>query len=1002
MQFTSQQQAVIDSWGQGLAVWAGAGCGKTSTLVAKCEALVRKNPDARFAAVSFTERSTRDLQERLSLLFPLQGNLGSHWVLTIHGLCGAILQDFPKESGFEGDETILNEGEAEKLWERALEKLWFSLKKPEISQSLERLLVRETRTSLLDLLARLRHLEPFGVLEELQSQSWPDPDRAALSCVGKFVIEEYERLKQRSGSIDFNDLERGARRALEMATVRSYYHGIFDLVLVDEFQDTNPIQAELLWRFAREQSTNLCVVGDPKQSIYRFRDADVTVFSEYCAKLPQKIDLSGNFRSRPALIDFINHVCEPVFESSGLTYTSLIAQREESEDSDPLLWLDLGEPEQLGHWLKKQGPLEDFALLLRKIRGNEKWLQGLMAAGIPLLVGSGGLFWEDVRVREICALLKWWDYPGNTLSGVSFLRAPWVAVSDEQLDQWILDQRDLLEAFLNLDHPLAEILKPLRRQTVSPSALLLELLKNPKVESELGVQVLSLWHRLEEWSQRGMDFSGCVRELNRALQRSARERELPPPKLEGQLTVLTLHGAKGLEFKKVILVDFAGKTRTPDSPLLYWDRKRGAYLGKREISGERLVTAEEKVWKEQERVKNLEESKRLFYVALTRAQDQLVLVHLLQPEKEKEEDFSDSKIYTTDYWRAWVQASVSSLPRPPRIEVLSSEKRPPQPMVPPEELSSLPEPPLRGAPPIFQRVRHSVTEWNLFSQCPRAYEWKILKKKWVPQKKERGSAQSQSLPLSASELGSRIHQCLEKGDDLGLKDLEKEIGSQFFSADQLIAWAQQTPLMKEVQSENGKVWKELAFEIPVLGEVLVGAIDRLVYSPESDEYSIVDFKFTLAPKSARDLKESYRFQMELYAWAIGMLEPKAIGRVKAFLVQIGADTPSVIEVSLPTWVGEALSHERSLETDRLQEHPVASRIQDIQALLRRYSTEPFETAVAIPKPGRACRFCDFNSICDVAEKPATLAPEPSKSDLEQIHQGSFSFVSPASPDGVSP
>jgi DNA helicase-2/ATP-dependent DNA helicase PcrA len=307
--FTPEQLEVIHSWGKGQAVIAGAGCGKTTTLVAKCVALLERKPEARFAAVSFTEKSAADLRDKLSRSLPRteKGSpLSGHWVTTIHGLCGSVIREFPREAGMDGEETVLAEADARVMWERALEKLWFDELPEDVRLALEQLLDRESKDSLADLLARLKSLFTFRVFERFSDG---DDDTLALAIVGAYVIDGYERAKRRRGVIDFDDLERGARRALSHERVREAFHRRFDLVMVDEFQDTNPVQAEILWRLARPDLSNLCVVGDPKQSIYRFRDADVSVFEECCAQLSVRQKLTLNFRCRPGILDFTNAVC---------------------------------------------------------------------------------------------------------------------------------------------------------------------------------------------------------------------------------------------------------------------------------------------------------------------------------------------------------------------------------------------------------------------------------------------------------------------------------------------------------------------------------------------------------------------------------------------------------------------------------------------------------------------------------------------------------------------
>src|SRR4051812_25332667 len=106
---TSEQQAVVTSWGKGQAVLAGAGSGKTTTLVIKCEELVKRNPEARFAAVSFTEKSASELREKLSERGLIDEDQGRHLVTTIHGLCSAVLREFPRFADLDGEETVLTE-----------------------------------------------------------------------------------------------------------------------------------------------------------------------------------------------------------------------------------------------------------------------------------------------------------------------------------------------------------------------------------------------------------------------------------------------------------------------------------------------------------------------------------------------------------------------------------------------------------------------------------------------------------------------------------------------------------------------------------------------------------------------------------------------------------------------------------------------------------------------------------------------------------------------------
>jgi ATP-dependent exoDNAse (exonuclease V) beta subunit len=940
-----EQQTVIDTWGKGLAILAGAGSGKTTTLVSKCVQLIQLNPKARFAAVSFTERSASDLKEKLSLtLSKILGPtcLHSHWIMTIHGLCGSIIKEYPREAGMDGEESILTEPEAQLLWEKALESLWLDELPDEIRLGFEVLLDRESRDGLEALLKRVKDLSVLGVMEFLDSLD--NRDSQALSKVSRYVIDRYERLKQRQGFLDFNDLERGAARALESPSVRDAYHHRFDLVLVDEFQDTNPNQAQIIRKLARPDLSNLCVVGDPKQSIYRFRDADVSVFRDFCSQMPVQQSLTWNFRSRPGIIDFANRVCEKAFEASEMEFESLVPRRESIPDQPSVVRLDIQNPTQLGHWILNQVsegiPLHEMVLLVRKIRGNEKWFKALTGCGIPLAIGSGGLFWEDPRVRELVAFLKWWDNPGNALSGATFLRAPWMKISDVDLDRWVSQDPTWKEPFFKSSHLIAESLRPFLSQIVRPGELLMALLIDQAIEDELAAPLMGLWHRVEALSSRGLDFHSVIVELSSTIQENRREREVPAPKNLGQLPVLTFHGAKGLEFSHVILVDLGEKNRASDMPLLFWDRQKGAYLGNRNADGDRdRDDPVESGWRESEKRKNLEESKRLFYVALTRARERLILVC---PElKDADTEFQPEVVLNQDFWRGWIECSGYSLPQIKLAKATGSFQGQHQLVKPSSQKSFL------AKKQRWSRARHSVTEWTLLSRCPRAYEWTFI----------RPVAVSVGLPeiglltgekvttwleseISHQELGTRVHACLEKGDFNGLKELENEIGPNRFSADPIISWALSSSWMAPSQpSQQRTVWTELVFEVPLKNEILVGSMDRVILNEQSGRprYTLIDFKVSERPKSTSALLQAYQTQMELYAWALTAMDPKAVlSDVETVLVNLSAVSVQVV----PIFLGR-------LNLDQLVGK----------------SLEIIDGAPGQPAPSLLCRYCEFRTRC---------------------------------------
>jgi ATP-dependent exoDNAse (exonuclease V) beta subunit len=998
-QFSPEQQDVIQAWGQGMAVLAGAGSGKTTTLVAKCAELLERNPKAKFAAVSFTERSASDLRAKLSLTLssrpgtaPLDSSMTSHWVMTIHGLCRAILKEFPKEAGFDGEETVLSEAESRLLWERAMDSLWLEDLPDPIRVSLEALLDRESRDSLSGLLDRVRRLLAFGALTYLKDSE--DGSSQNLFRVAHFVLEKYDRLKRRQGRLDFDDLERGADRALEFPEVRDAYHRRFDLVLVDEFQDTNPVQSRIIWRFVKADLSNVCVVGDPKQSIYRFRDADVTVFEEFCKKLPLRFSLTWNFRSRPDVIEFANQVCAKAFAASEMVFEALVPKRDPDPNLDSVVRFDIQSPSDLGEWIQgevKRGiPLGQFALLIRKIRGNEKWFKALTAAQIPIAIGSGGLFWEDPRVREMVAFLKWWNNPGNSFSGGVFLRSPWMQISDETLDRWVQLDPSWRIPFFSSQHPVAVQLKPLLNQAIRPGELLMALLVDQQSEDELGGPLLGLWHRVEDMTSRGMDFHSVVLELSEAVRENRREKQVPAPRNLGQLTILTLHGSKGLEFPHVILLDFGVKPRASDTPLLFWDREKGAYLGSRDSDGERIKDHPvEAVWREEEKKKNLAESKRLFYVALTRARERVILVCSELPAHKQ--NFDPESAFIQDDWRGWIECSGWEFKTTQKmgslIDFHSGAHLNLEDMGP-GDLGSLPRSVLNnftGDGPPLARARHSVTELNLLARCPRAYEWTYIRPvaeasqvldpefseenlEGLPESfLEHGDAEIDSTsqtPVTHRELGNRIHKCLERRDFTGLEEIEEEVGASRFLAEPVIRWALNSPWMLPADLSQGRdVWAEFSFEAPLNQEVLVGSMDRVVAVRGSGNlrYAVLDFKFTEKRKSIRSLLEAYQTQMEWYAWALTALDSSIhLEEIEVYLIHISAETVKNVRVQL----GQV----------------------DLKELLNK-AVGIVRGNLGEPHPGPLCRACAFRSSCVEGERHL-LETQAKNLETEQV-EGAF-------------
>lgn len=201
-------------------------------------------------------------------------------------------------------------------------------------------------------------------------------------------------------------------------------------------------------------------------------------------------------------------------------------------------------------------------------------------------------------------------------------------------------------------------------------------------------------------------------------------------------------------------------------------------------------------------------------------------------------------------------------------------------------------------------------------------------------------------PTSSRDVGTLVHSLLEKRDYSGLRDLEAQTGSSHFAAEPLIEWATHSPWMAPPDLSTGRdVWTELAFEVPLGREVLVGSIDRVVKEVKGDKihFGIIDFKITEHPKSSASLREAYQTQLELYAWALTVLEPKAhFENITAWVIHISPVGVRPVHVRLG---------QRNVQT------------------LADSAVEIIAGTEGMPTPGSMCRFCDHREYCEDAEKP---------------------------------
>ncbi|MBD1916266.1 MULTISPECIES: UvrD-helicase domain-containing protein [Cyanophyceae] len=493
-----------------------------------------------------------------------------------------------------------------------------------------------------------------------------------------WVRDFLQKAKYQQRVLDFNDLEIHALQALADPAVQHYYAQRWQVFLIDEFQDTNPIQGQLLETLTA--NATLTIVGDPKQSIYSFRQADVRVFEAWQSRIHpsnDSVELSLSFRTHQALITQINQVFAPVLAE---LHQPLDAHRQETLEPNPEIQLftvtvdeeyqkDKGidtnadacrrvEAQKIADLVedmlsaklqvhdKPSGQLrdiqpKDIAILSRTWGPLELYGNAIAARDTPVLQAGGGNLLDTREAKDAGALLRFLADPTDSLALAVVLRSPFFAVSDTILytfaqtlpkkTGWWKHLRDSADPDLSrARETLGELL--IARRTEAPTRLL-QIGDRLTGYTAVIANLPGADRRLADWQ----GFGELVRSLEsdsfdalaviRRLQRlQTAEVEVPRPALAGgnAVSLMTIHGSKGLEWPVVIVPDLARQSR-PDSPLVRFDPELGVALKLEDEDSERQKSALYILLEQRKKAADSEESKRVLYVALTRVRDRLIL-----------------------------------------------------------------------------------------------------------------------------------------------------------------------------------------------------------------------------------------------------------------------------------------------------------------------------------------------------------------------------------------
>lgn len=617
---TEQYRAVSAGDGKALVI-AGAGSGKTRTLTYRVAWLVDRGIDVRrILLLTFTNKAAREMAERVRELVPQ--DVSALWAGTFHSIGGRILRRHASDLGFTPSFSIMDRDDQKSMLSAIVAASEIDTRqrrfpKADVLASMFSL-VENTETPLEEIVAD-RYAYFYDWIEELEK-----------------VRQAYIKRKLETNSMDFDDLlVLTVRLFEEHPDVLEIYRRRFSHILVDEYQDTNRVQSRMIDLLVGEENS-LMAVGDDAQSIYSWRGADMSLILGFPQRYPgaEVFTIDTNYRSVPEILELSNAA---IRANSGRFEKDLRASRGGAGLKPALVALP--DPASQAAFVAQRMlelrdgegiALEEMAVLYRAHFQSLEIQMELTARGIPFNITSGLRFFEQAHIKDISAFMR---FVVNRRDEVSFLRMVSLmpgcgpVAAAKLWNQWLASgwsQREdtpskWSEVLLTLKVPkkaakhweqLCYTLDELSTgaEFSKPSAMVFSILEGVYDDYLTASYDNSESRRadIEQLSEYGSGFDDVVEFLAQLSLMGSVDGESTGERDqidEERVTLSSIHQAKGLEWKVVFIV---------------WLADGYFPIGK-------VIDADDD--------EMLEEERRLFYVALTRAEDELYLTYPMMNPK---------------------------------------------------------------------------------------------------------------------------------------------------------------------------------------------------------------------------------------------------------------------------------------------------------------------------------------------------------------------------------
>lgn len=581
-----------------LLVLAGAGSGKTRVLTHRIAYLIQEKGvfPSHILAITFTNKAAAEMRERVEKLLPGEGN--SVWVSTFHSMCLRILRREIEHLGYDRDFSIYDTDDQRTLMRQILKELKIDSKTLRERAVLSQISQTKNRG---------------GNAEDYLSES----DGDYLSKLIYQCFKRYEEKLKENNALDFDDLLLKTLELFErFPEVLLQYQERFRYILVDEYQDTNDVQFRLIYSLAKKYS-NICVVGDDDQSIYRFRGANLENILSFEAEFPgcHTIKLEQNYRSTSPILHLANAVIQ---ENRRRKSKKLWTEKTEGKE---VLFQEYETAEEearevIRHIRGENRFYKDFAILYRTNAQSRLFEEQCIAWNIPYQIVGGVNFYQRREIKDLLAYMKIMVNQKDDIAFERIINVPKRGIGNasiEKLRQYglqfggfsLIKTIPFAKAAGLSGKALSEIdkfsqtveswkkeeLGKLIERILDDTGYETELLSEGAIEAESRMEnIRELEGKLLSYIQENGEDASLAAFLEEVSLLSDLDRS---DLTEDKITLMTLHGAKGLEFPVVFLVGLSD----------------GLFPSALSLGDD----------------EEIEEERRLCYVGITRAEEELYL-----------------------------------------------------------------------------------------------------------------------------------------------------------------------------------------------------------------------------------------------------------------------------------------------------------------------------------------------------------------------------------------